>query len=70
MDKAAWQAVVHGVAKSQMTESLSMHAPLYCPVSLSPLVTTRLFSTTESASFFCIVHVCCIFQIPHISDIV
>ena len=47
-----------------------MHALLYCPVSLSPLVTTRLFSTTDSASFFCIVHVCCIFQIPHISDIV
>ena len=66
--RGAWRTVVHGVTQSQMTESRSVHAPLYHPVSLSQLITTRLFYISESASFFCIVHICCIFQIPHISD--
>ena len=57
MDRGAWQATGH--KGSDTTEQLNISPALPLPTSLSPLVTTGLFSTSVSLFLFfrcCYVH--------------
>ena len=70
MDRGAWRATGH--KGSDTTEQLSISPALPLPTSLSPLITTGLFSTSVSLFLFFLLlcpRVCFLFQIPRMSDI-
>ena len=64
LDRGAWQVTVHGLQRVRQTEQLThtvctfqISYPYIAPSpSLSPLVTTSLFSISVSLFLFCYIH--------------